>query len=118
LKEAGVVGETPITMTYDITGNILTRSDVGTYHYNDIDGGPQAVSSITGLKPNTYNYDNAGNRWFSSDGFIAYSSSGKVISIDKAPKRMEFDLGPDDQRVEERTFNGATQTERKVYAEP
>lgn len=114
LKTATVLGQSPVTVHYDFIGNITSRSDVGTYTYG-VGAGPHAVTSITGPKANTYVYDAAGNRISSNSGTIQYSSSGKPISITKGNKRVEFDLNPQDQRIEERVFSNNTLSERKVY---
>jgi RHS repeat-associated protein len=114
LKTATVFGQSPLTINYDQLGNITSRSDVGSYTYG-VGAGPHAVTSISGPKANTYSYDLAGNRISSNDGTVQYSSSGKPISISKGAKRVEFDLNPQDQRIEERVFSNNALTERKVY---
>lgn len=107
LTQAAVVGATPVTMTYDKLGNILSRSDVGVYNYNNTDGGPHAVTSIVGPRANTYNYDNSGNRFSSNNGGIEYYSTGQVSAIDEGLRRIEFQLNPRNERVlEERYQNG------------
>ena len=55
---------TTIDVTYDLTGNITSKTDIGTYAYGETHGscltgaaGPHAVSSVTGTKTATYCYD-------------------------------------------------------------
>ena len=65
---------TTTTMTYDATGNILSKSDVGTYTYGQAHSactsgfaGPHALTTVAGTKNATYCYDANGNmtlwRW-------------------------------------------------------
>jgi RHS repeat-associated protein len=114
LKTATILGRPPISVQYDEIGNLISRSDVGTYVYG-VGAGPHAVTSISGNKANTYVYDAAGNRVSSSDGNISYSVSGKPVSITKGSSKVEFDLNPADQRVEERVYLNNSLTERKTY---
>ena len=116
LISSQVSGATPVLVTYDATGNVTSRSDVGTFHYPA--GGsarPHAVTSITGTRPNSYGYDAAGNRTSSVGGSVTYSSSGKPTVIVDQSSRVEFDLDPADQRVEERRIEGGVLTERKLF---
>ena len=55
---------TTINVTYDDLGNILSKTDIGTYAYGETHGscltgaaGPHAVSSVSGTKTATYCYD-------------------------------------------------------------
>ncbi|MFA4845778.1 MAG: SpvB/TcaC N-terminal domain-containing protein, partial [Patescibacteria group bacterium] len=62
-----------ITYTYNGIGNIISRSDLGTYAYNETDyANPHAVTSIeqTDGTTVTYTYDNNGN--LISDGTTTY----------------------------------------------
>lgn len=106
---------TPTTVTYDPLGNILTRSDVGTYLYGENGAGPHAVTTITGIKPNAYTYDQVGNRISSNNGTAEYNSLSKVTALTKGLNRVEFDIGPDDQRFEERIYKNGQLLERKAY---
>ncbi len=59
---------TTTTMSYGPTGNILSKSDVGTYTYGEVHGscasgfaGPHALTTVSGTKNATYCYDANGN---------------------------------------------------------
>ncbi len=114
LLSSTIQGRSPVTVQYDYIGNIISRSDVGTYSYGS-GAGPHAVTSISGPKANAYAYDAAGNRVTSNSGSISYSVSGKPVAITKGSNRVEFDLNPADQRIEERVYSNGTLTERKAY---
>lgn len=114
LSQTTVVGSSPITVTYDHLGNISSRSDVGTYTYNNVDGGPHAVTSIVGPRANIYDYDNAGNRYSSSTGTLEYYSSGQVSAIEEGARRIEFLKNPANDRVLESRFQNGNWLESKV----
>ncbi|MCB0332075.1 MAG: hypothetical protein KDD55_01180, partial [Bdellovibrionales bacterium] len=118
LVESHVLEQDPVFVTYDALGNITTKSDVGNYAYNSIDGGPHAVTSITGAKSSVYTYDNVGNRLTSSDGQITYSSTGKPLVIEQGASRVEFSLNGEDQRIVERVLKSGSLLKKKVYAAP
>lgn len=103
----------PVTMQYDAIGNILSRSDVGSYLYGERGAGPHAVTSIVGAKSNSYDYNQAGRRIRSNNGSINYDASGMVTKITKGNAVIEFDLDESGQRVMERTYQSGLLKERK-----
>lgn len=115
VTESKVIGLSAITVSYDTLGNISSRSDVGTYLYGENGAGPHAVTTITGSKPNTYGYDDAGNRTTSLSGAVQYSSNGKPTVITDGPSRIEFKLNPSDERIVERKFTNNLLKETKLY---
>ncbi len=66
LTQAQVGGRGAVTLDYDAVGNILSKSDVGSYTYGEGGAGPHAVTSISGLHDIAYDYDANGNRVTSS----------------------------------------------------
>ncbi len=114
LIQSQVVGQLPITTVYDDLGNITSRSDVGTYRYGERGAGPHAVTTIIGVKPNSYTYDLAGFRRASNGGSIAYNSTGAPIDIRQGTYQMALALDPNDRRVEEVIYNSGLQVQSKV----
>lgn len=100
-----------ITLTYDVLGNILSKSDVGAYGYGNISGrnclnnhaGPHAVTRITGHKNTAYCYDANGNMVSGDGRDILYSSFNKPTRIqqlkDGAVNQVTIDYGPERSRI-------------------
>jgi RHS repeat-associated protein len=61
LTSSQVLGSSAVSVAYDEIGNIISKSDVGTYTYGENGAGPHAVTSIIGPRPATYSYDANGN---------------------------------------------------------
>ncbi len=119
------------TVTYDATGNILTKTDVGTYQYGYQQGGfgvsrPHAVTmtSMGGMDTH-YSYDANGNMISSGtlDGanldlsnsrIITWTSFNKVKQIydgtivDPAARVSSFTYGAERQRVKMISSRGST----------
>ncbi|MBX7144917.1 MAG: hypothetical protein K1X79_10735 [Oligoflexia bacterium] len=114
LVQSQVIGEVPVSLSYDSLGNIVSKTDVGTYLYGTSGAGPHAVTQITGAMTNSYTYDATGNRLTSRSGRIAYSATGKVVSIRDGNNEVQFDLDVSDQRVEERSYANGSLLETKV----
>jgi len=112
LTRSLVAGLDPVTISYDRLGNILTKSDTGTYSY--LPAHPHAVTSIVGPRGNTYTYDAAGNRTTSAQGIVTYSSSSKPVSIINGATEMRFTLNPTDVRVKEKTYISGTVVKDKT----
>jgi RHS repeat-associated protein len=64
LTRSQVGSQLAVSLAYDDTGNILFKSDVGTYTYGESGAGPHAVTSIAqpGQSIRRYGYDANGNR--------------------------------------------------------
>ena len=82
---------TNVTVAYDATGNITSKSDVGTYSYGQAHGsctsghaGPHAVTTVAGSKNATYCYDANGNMT---------SGDGRVVSYTSFDKPNQISLG-------------------------
>ncbi len=73
------------SIDYDVAGNIISKSDVGTYNYED---GSNKLSSIANCKHTITTWDD-----------IAYNSFDKIIKLVSDNKTMLLDYGPDKSRV-------------------
>ena len=105
---------TPLTtytqdLTYDAIGNILTKSDVGSYTYGSTASyqtacgnnfaGPQAVTYIeNGAASKSYCYDANGNMVEGDGRTITYGNIDKPITLEKGADRVDFFYGPDRSR--------------------
>ncbi|MCI5065507.1 hypothetical protein MRY87_07270 [bacterium] len=107
LTRAEVLGATPQDMTYDEIGNIQTLSGVGTYRYGENGAGPHALTTVVGMRNNTYQYDRNGNRTDASQGTIRYTSYNKPKRIVHGSARRDFFYGADRKRFQtEKRFRG------------
>ncbi|MCK0536836.1 RHS repeat-associated core domain-containing protein [Alcanivorax quisquiliarum] len=90
------------TAAYDVSGNILSRNDVGTYVYGetcDLNGqtfapGPHAVTSVSGVRNASYCYDGGGNMVSGDGRTISYTSFNKPDQIETANATVGFVYGP------------------------
>ncbi|MCZ6804228.1 MAG: SpvB/TcaC N-terminal domain-containing protein [Proteobacteria bacterium] len=103
-------------VSYDASGNILSKTNVGSYTYgglcNGIRAGPHAVTAINGTKDADYCYDLNGNM-ISGDGrTIEYSYFDKPTYIEKDGNIVEIIYGPDRSRYHRKdtTAEGFTET--------
>jgi len=113
LTSSQVTGETAQTLSYNSLGNIITKSDVGTYTYGQNNAGPHAVTSTSdGV---TYQYDENGNMTSDSSGrTLVYSTFDKPTSITKGAHTTTFKYGPDRSRYL-RTDTNASGTKTTRY---
>lgn len=107
-----VVASEPITLAYDQLGNIIYKSDVGSYNYGENGAGPHAVTSIAGVRPNSYSYDANGNRIASQEGSVSYTSFNKPRTITSGNNLVSFSYGPDYGRYRQIRDDGTTTTTR------
>ena len=105
-----------IDVTYDAIGNILTKTDVGTYAYGETHAscltgaaGPHAVSSVAGHKNATYCYDGNGNLLSGDGRTLTWSAFGKPETIVKGSKQVAISYGPERARFK-RVDTDATST--------
>ena len=92
-------------MTYGPTGNILSKSDIGTYTYGQVHSGcasgfagPHAVTTVSGTKNATYCYDANGNMTTGDGRVIGYTAFDKPERIEKGGNIVRFFYGPDRKR--------------------
>ncbi|MEM6649828.1 MAG: RHS repeat-associated core domain-containing protein [Pseudomonadota bacterium] len=113
-------GSNSKTVTYDATGNILSKSDIGTYTYGTLNNNshgpgqsrPHALAQTVGAVNATYTYDANGNMLSGADRTITWSSFNKVTQIVDASgtttKTLSFVYGADRQRVKMTSSAGDT----------
>lgn len=114
-----------VTMTYNAVGNILSRSDVGNYHYPASGGKrPHAVTSVRGTLNADYSYDEVGNLVAANGGAyasIAYNSFNQPDAtqgiVGRNGTRYTYVYDEDRQRiVERRTLsNGVVRATFKLH---
>ena len=90
------------TLTYDAVGDILTKSDVGTYSYptpGQNVARPHAVTGVNGSTINTtFFYDAHGNQTSGNGRTITWTSYDKPATIQQGSTTIGFLDGPDHQR--------------------
>ncbi|MGH8413183.1 MAG: RHS repeat domain-containing protein [Gammaproteobacteria bacterium] len=112
LTQAQITGSSSATLMlgYDALGNIRSKSDVGTYHYND----PSHPQQITSLTPNSdpvrsFSYDANGN--LVNDGVHSntFDALNRVTAIQNASANSDVQISytPDGARYQETTSIGA-----------
>lgn len=101
-------GQLRQAQTYDASGNMLSKSDVGSYVYGS--SKPHAVTQAGGV---AYHYDANGN--LASDGHgrsLQYSLTDQVTRISKGTQRTEFHYHHGGQRLVRRDLVNGSVTER------
>ncbi len=99
------VGSLPaVTVDYDSTGNITSKSDVGTYAYD-----PLHKHAVNAAGSGIYTYDANGNQLTGPNGrSLTYSSFNQPLSITQGGNTHTFTYGPDRLRLTETTATGTT----------
>lgn len=105
LTESKINGVFDVDVTYTARGNIKTKSDVGTYYYND----PTKPFQLTGIDA----VQGACIPTFQNS--IQYNSYQMVKSIRRATDSMTIDYGPSRQRIVQKTFQNNVLKEKKIY---
>jgi RHS repeat-associated protein len=102
LKNSSLVN----SITYDEIGNILTKSDVGTYTYGTATNGPHAVQSIT---------TTAGSILNTATQNITYTSFDKVSTILQGADLMIFTYGAGYERKRVDVYKNNSLQSQKYY---
>lgn len=102
-----VVGPAPKTYSYGDTGNIQSKSDVGTYSYTT-PGKPHAVSAAGGV---SYSYDPNGNMTASGNKGITWTSFNMPAAVTIGANSYSWVYDADLQRVK---YVTPTETTRYV----
>ncbi len=98
LTEAHVIDHAPVQMQYDVLGNIISKTDLGTFHYNQNNEGPHVLSSID-LDP--------GKCVPSALTNFTLNSFNKVTNITSTHYGMDISYSIDKQRYRQQYyFNG------------
>jgi len=127
-----VTGPVNKSFRYDVTGNLTTKSDVGTYYYNG--SRPHAVNLILGNNNSwQFQYDANGNLLTGNGQTVTYTSFNQPATITSGSTTTKFKYGADYQRIiknangvptrytgsslHEAVINGTTVTNRHyIYA--
>ncbi|MEM7621108.1 MAG: RHS repeat-associated core domain-containing protein [Pseudomonadota bacterium] len=111
-----------VTMSYGITGNIHSKSDVGTYTYGETHGacssgfaGPHALTNVSGIKNATYCYDANGNMVSGDGKVVTYSAFDKPTQIQKGGNTITLSYGPDRARYKRADQTLASGTTTTLY---
>lgn len=97
----------PTHITYNSTGNILSKTLTGTYTYGAGSAGPHAVTSIT----------NTGMPVFPAQTQdVTYTAFHKVETIEEGDSLMEFTYGPDQERRITELYDNGTLIRKKYYS--
>lgn len=97
--------------TYDASGNLLSKSDVGTYVYGS--SKPHAVTLAGGV---SYQYDANGNLFQDGSGrSLQYSLRDQLVRISKATQRTEFAYHHSGERLVRRDLLNGSVVERTHY---
>ncbi len=88
-------GTAGVTVGYDAIGNVLSRTDVGTFNYGT-GAGPHALTSVTnaGAFNKTCTHDPNGNRIADGGTAIDYSSANQPVRMTKGGEVLRFDYSP------------------------
>ena len=104
LTASQVTGQGQKVITYDETGNILTKADAGTYTYNS--NNVNQLASVTfvrsGITTNTQ--------------IIAYNSQNKVTEMSEGNYSYDVMYGADGDRIRSRVYEDSILSKTKYYA--
>ncbi len=111
LTSYNIVGGSQKTVTYDDTGNITSKTDVGTYAYPAPGSDrPHAVKSIAGTFGGNYTYDANGNMTFGRGTTVHWYPWNKIARIlPSSGNQVSFFYGADFERVTK--VSGSERTE-------
>lgn len=103
-----VAGQTEQVYTYDMAGNMLTKTGLGTYTYPAQGSNayqPHAVQAVTNI-PGTYSYDKNGNLLSGGGRTTSWTAFDMPLTITKGTASATFYYGPEHQRVRQRRNDG------------
>jgi RHS repeat-associated protein len=104
-----VFGGTSKYATYDLTGNILSKSDVGTYAYGPTGGvGPHAVQSIAGTLSANYLYDGNGNMTSGAGRTLTWTSFNMPATIAQGTNTLSFAYNGEHERIKQAVLGSQT----------
>ncbi|AJD50013.1 Rhs family protein [Isoalcanivorax pacificus W11-5] len=111
------------SVTYDVSGNILNRNDVGSYVYGEaceVNGqaytpGPHAVTSVSGARNASYCYDGGGNMVSGDGRTISYTSFNKPDQIQTSSASVQLIYGPSRSILKTVTTYGTESTTKYSF---
>jgi RHS repeat-associated protein len=113
LSTSGAQPQQTLGLSYDATGNLTSKSDVGNYLYGAGTAGPHAVTSAGGV---TYSYDANGNQVSSSAGrSISYTVFDQAALIQKGAETTEFVHGIGQLRIKRVDDNAIDEAKTTWY---
>ena len=108
LRLVETTGASAVHATYDVLGNLRSRSDVGVFSYAQNGTGPHALTSVAssprGEFDKSCSYDEKGNRIIDGTTVIEYSSFNKATQIRKGSDALYFDYSPNRARFRQTIF--------------
>jgi YD repeat-containing protein len=108
LVQAEIPGQTPLAMTYDVLGNITSKSDVGQYYYGENGAGPHVLTRLE------FNNNEAGCLP-SVLASYQYTSFDKLRSVAYGSDSLVLDYTMDHQRFQQRLYKNQTLARSKYY---
>ncbi len=112
LTSSSITGSTSLSksFSYDPIGNMLSKSDVGTYSYPAAGAArPHGVTSISGGSiSTTFSYDADGNQTSGLGRSLVYTSYNKPSSITQGTRTISFLDDTEHQRFRQVTPEGTT----------
>jgi len=93
------------TVAYDATGNITSRSDLGSYSYDPVH--VHAVTGITGSFSAAYVYDADGNMTSGGGRTIAWTSFNMVAEVVQGTSSLTYVYGSDHARIKQTAADGS-----------
>lgn len=87
-------GTQNLSLTYDATGNITSKSDVGCYGYGAACGGTAVNHAVTAAGSNTYSYDANGNMIERNGSTLSWYSYNFPETIYEGANYSTFSYGP------------------------
>jgi RHS repeat-associated protein len=109
LTSSEIFGSPAKTVTYNAIGNIVTKSDVGTYTYPTTGSArPHAVASIAGSLTTSFTYDANGNMLTGNARTLTWTSFNMPATIARGASTAAFTYDPEYNRIKQTTPDGAT----------
>lgn len=106
LIKSKVAGKDSVALTYDILGNITSKSDVGIYTYGTVNAGPHQVQSIDLFTTQCIP---------SNEAEFVFTSFDKVKELKKEKTRVTIDYNPDRQRNVHKMYENNQLVRTKIY---
>ena len=116
LTAAQVGTNAPTGMSYDLLGNLLSKSDLGSYAYGENGAGLHALTTLTTTTNQTvtYTYDANGNMTGGGGRTLGWTTYNQLSQVSKAGITYTFQSGTDRQRYKKVRTSGTTQTTHYV----